>query len=122
MATIMSTFLGIESQLKVLHWQTGSYAKHKAFGKIFGSFSDLVDSFIEIYMGKYGKIALDGPEDAIQLSNIGEIIVEEFIDTVIEYLISFSDQLDDRKDSDLLNLRDEMIAEFNKLRYLLTLK
>jgi hypothetical protein len=122
MATIMSTFLGIEAQLKVLHWQTSSYAKHKAFGKVYDSLSDLVDSFMEIYMGKYGRIALEGSEDTIQLSNIGELNVDEFINTVLDYLISFDNKLNDQKDSDLLNLRDEMMAEFNKLKYLLTLK
>jgi hypothetical protein len=30
--------------------------------------------------------------------------------------------LDTRYDTDLLNLRDEMLAEINKLKYLLTLK
>jgi hypothetical protein len=122
MATIMSTFLGIEAQLKVLHWQTSSYAKHQAFGETNDRFSDLVDSFIEIYMGKNGKIALEGPEDAILLSNIGELSVDEFINTVIDYLISFDNKLNAQRDSDLLNLRDEMMAEFNRLRYLLTLK
>jgi Family of unknown function (DUF5856) len=122
MATIMSTFLGIEAQLKVLHWQTGSYAKHQAFGAVYDSLSDLVDSFMEIYMGKYGRIALEGSEDTIQLSNIGELNVDEFINTVLDYLISFDNKLNAQKDSDLLNLRDEMMAEFNKLKYLLTLK
>jgi hypothetical protein len=37
-------------------------------------------------------------------------------------LISFSDVLDDVQDTDLLNIRDEMLGEFNKLKYLLTLK
>lgn len=122
MATIMSSFLGIEAQLKVLHWQTSSYAKHQAFGKTYDSISELVDSFMEIYMGKNGKIALDGPDDTIQLSNIGELDTNDFINTVLDYLISFNNKLDDQRDSDLLNLRDEMMAEFNKLKYLLTLK
>lgn len=122
MATIMSTFLGIEAQLKVLHWQTSSYAKHQAFGATYDAFSDLVDSFMEIYMGKNGRIALEGAEDTIQLSNIGELSADDFINTVLDYLISFDNKLNDQRDSDLLNLRDEMMAEFNKLKYLLTLK
>ena len=32
------------------------------------------------------------------------------------------DQLDSRYDTDLLNLRDEMLADINQLKYLLTLK
>jgi len=33
-----------------------------------------------------------------------------------------TDQLDTRYDSDLLNLRDEMLSNINQLKYLLTLK
>jgi hypothetical protein len=30
-----STFLTIQAQFKILHWQTQSYAKHKAYGEIY---------------------------------------------------------------------------------------
>ena len=121
MATIVSTFLGIQAQFKVLHWQTGSYSKHKAFDGIYEAFDGLIDTFMESYMGKYGRVALDG-EDTFKLSNIGEMNIGEFLDTLTQFLLSFNNQLDDRKDSDLLNLRDEMLGEVNKLKYLLTLK
>ena len=122
MASIASTFLGVQSQFKVLHWQTQSYSKHNAYCGIYDSFSDLSDKFMEVYMGKYGRVALDGENDAIQLSNIGEMNVDEFVDTVVEFLCSLANQLNDKRDSDLLNIRDEMLAEVNKLKYLLTLK
>jgi len=122
MASIVSTFLGVQSQFKVLHWQTQSYSKHNAYCGIYDSFSDLSDKFMEVYMGKYGRVALDGENDAIQLSNIGEMNVDEFVDTVVEFLCSLTNQLNDKRDSDLLNIRDEMLAEVNKLKYLLTLK
>ena len=122
MASIVSTFLGVQSQFKVLHWQTQSYSKHNAYGGAYDSFSDLSDKFMEVYMGKYGRVALDGENDAIQLSNIGEMNVDEFVDTVVEFLCSLTNQLNDKRDSDLLNIRDEMLAEVNKLKYLLTLK
>ena len=40
----------------------------------------------------------------------------------MEYLIGMSGVLDPEADTDLLNIRDEMLAEFNKLKYLITLK
>jgi hypothetical protein len=33
-----------------------------------------------------------------------------------------STMLNPQEDSDLLNIRDEMLGEFNKLKYLITLK
>jgi hypothetical protein len=37
-------------------------------------------------------------------------------------LIEFSEDLDPRKDTDLLNLKDEMLGLLNKLQYLFTLE
>jgi len=121
MATAMSTFLGIQAQFKVLHWQTGSYAKHKAFYGIYEAFDGLIDSFMETYMGKYGRVAVE-EDDIINLMNIGEVNMGEYLDTLTQFLLSFNNKLDDHKDTDLLNIRDEMLAEINKLKYLLTLK
>ena len=122
MTSLMSTFLGIQSQFKVFHWQTQSYAKHQAYGGIYDTLSDLSDNFMEIYMGKYGRVALEGESDAILLGNIGEVNIEEFLETIVEFLLSFNNKLDNTRDTDLLNLRDEMLAAINKLKYLLTLK
>ncbi len=122
MTSLMATFLGIQSQFKVFHWQTQSYAKHIAYGDIYDALNALSDQFMEIYMGKYGRVALEGESDAILLGNIGEVNIEEFLETIVEFLLSLNHKLDSNKDSDLLNLRDEMLASINKLKYLLTLK
>lgn len=122
MISLMSTFLGIQSQFKVFHWQTQSYAKHIAYGGIYDTLNELSDEFMETYMGKYGRTALEGETDAILLVNIGEVNIEEFLETITEFLLSFNHKLDSNKDSDLLNIRDEMLGAINKLKYLLTLK
>jgi hypothetical protein len=44
------------------------------------------------------------------------------MDGITEFLVSFSDQLDTKYDTDLLNIRDEMLALINKSKFLLTLK
>jgi hypothetical protein len=44
------------------------------------------------------------------------------MDGICEFLVSMTDELDSRYDTDLLNLRDEMLGDINKLKYLLTLK
>jgi hypothetical protein len=122
MTSLMSTFLGIQAQFKVFHWQTQSYSKHKAYDGIYESLGGLVDTFMETYMGKYGRVALEGESDAILLGNIGEVNIEEFLETICEFLFSFNHKLDSNRDSDLLNIRDEMLGSINQLKYLLTLK
>lgn len=111
----------VQIQLRQLHWQTKSYAKHQAYGKIYEDMDDLIDMFAEVCMGKHGRPEYKGGY-TIQGKDISEISVQEFIDETCDFLISLTDVYDQSEDSDLLNLRDEILALFNKLKYLLTLK
>jgi hypothetical protein len=45
-------------------------------------------------------------------------MIDGFIDTAI----ALDDKVDAKKDSDLLNLRDELLGKLNQTKYLLTLK
>ncbi len=115
-------FLGLQFQFKILHWQTKGYARHKAFGEIYETLDGLVDEFVEICMGKHGRFTLDNSTDTIQMSNLTDLNIVEFLQTAKNRLIGFNNELSKEKDSDLLNLRDEMLGSINKLAYLLTLE
>lgn len=39
-------FLGLQSQIKIMHWQTKGYAKHKALDETLDELYDLVDQFV----------------------------------------------------------------------------
>lgn len=114
-AAIMLTAL---SQLKVYHWQTDSYARHMAFGAMYEALDVLVDRFTEVAMGKYGRPTFGV---ALQIKDTGKCKPEEFCDDMITILLALSSKLPAQHCADLLNIRDEMVAEFNKLKYLLTL-
>jgi hypothetical protein len=113
--------LGLQIQMKINHWQTKGYARHKAFGKFYDTLGDLIDTFVESAMGKYGRFILDNESKTIQLNNISELDIKGLVNTVREALVQMSEQLDP-SDTDLLNIRDEMLGEVNKLNYLLTLE
>jgi len=119
---LLIQLIGLQEQLRVLHWQTKSHARHVAYGEKYDSIGDLIDSFMEIYMGKYGRVEFDGEEGIIPLKNTKSLDLNGFFKSNLEFLMTLNDKLDDRKDSDLLNLKDEMMAELNQLRYLLSLK
>jgi hypothetical protein len=53
---LITKFLTLHNQLKVYHWQTDSYAQHLAFGGAYNEFTDLIDTFIEEFMGQYSRI------------------------------------------------------------------
>jgi hypothetical protein len=56
------------------------------------------------------------------MMNLNDLNIVEFLQTAKNRLIGFNNELSKEKDSDLLNLRDEMLGSINKLAYLLTLE
>lgn len=117
----VNLFLGVLAQLKIFHWQTKGYARHNAFGSTIDDIDGLVDDFVEEAMGQYGRFTLDDETNTIQLANLSDLKPIEMINTICDALIQISDQLDP-KDTNLLNLRDEILGKFQKLKYLLTLE
>jgi DNA-binding ferritin-like protein len=117
----INLFLGLQAQLRIFHWQTKGYARHNAFGVTYDTLEDLIDTFVEEAMGKYGRFVLDDETNVIQLTNLKELKPEAMLDTVILALNQFSEQFEET-DTNLLNVRDEMLGAINKLKYLLTLE
>jgi DNA-binding ferritin-like protein len=111
--------LGLQVQMKINHWQTKGYARHQAFGSFYDTLNDLIDTFVESAMGKYGRFILEDENKTIQLNNLSELDMKGLIVTVRKALVQM--ELDS-SDTDLLNIRDEMLGEVNKLSYLLTLE
>ena len=112
-------FLEVQSQLKVLHWQTKSHAKHVSFGETYNVLNDLIDNFVEVAMGIYGRFKLEEEETHISIQNLSDIDLLGLIKTVRSSLHQIEIN---PNDTDLLNIKDEMLAQVNKLSYLLTLK
>jgi DNA-binding ferritin-like protein len=118
---IILKMVQIQNQFRFVHWQTTSYAKHKAYGKIYEGLDDLIDEFAEACMGKHGRPKFDN-QFTLEFSDLSVFNLQEFTDGVEEFLISLDEVYDDKADSDLLNLRDEMLSLINKGKYLFTLK
>jgi len=117
----LSILLELQNQLRIYHWQTDSYAAHQAFGNAYEDLNESIDSFIEEFMGKYGKIRSDKGFN-ISLKNIDESDINNVINTAIEFLSKQLPSVLQEDDTNLLNIRDEMLGTLEKLKYLLTLK
>jgi DNA-binding ferritin-like protein len=117
---MIGSLIAMQNQFRVFHWQTESFAQHKAFGEAYETLEDLIDNFVEIYQGKNG---IQNPADGlkIKLENLDNDPVE-MIDVFIDYLQDDLTSMVDKKDTDLLNIRDEMLGALNKTKYLLMLK
>ncbi len=118
---IILKLVQIQNQFRFLHWQTNWDAKHRVYGEIYNNLTDLIDDFAEACMGKHGRYEFES-EFLITFQDISVLNLQEFIDAITEFLVSFNDHYDSKYDSDLLNLRDEILLQINKLKYLLTMK
>jgi hypothetical protein len=115
-------FLQTQFQLRILHWQTKGYARHIAFGETYETLDGLIDTFVEVCMGKHGRFILQEENKTIKADNLAEVGIVDFLQNIKTTLIGLSSELSKENDTDLLNIRDEMLASINKLAYLLTLE
>jgi hypothetical protein len=116
-------FLHLREQIKVYHWQTRVYARHIATDKVLIALDELIDKYVEIYIGKYGRPKLSQTSGTIRIQNMTEAGATKLIQSSIKHLqTKFVRKLSRDRDTDLINLRDEIVGELNKLLYLFTLK
>jgi hypothetical protein len=117
---IQTTMLQMQKQYQIFHWQTTSFSQHKSFGKIYEILDESIDTFIETYMGKYGRV-IAASKFNLEMSNYSDLNFVNATNSYIVFLIGLNDMLDETQDSDLLNIRDEILGNLNRLKYLLTL-
>jgi len=117
---IQTALMQMINQYKILHWQTKSYSQHKSFDGIFESLEENIDTFIETYMGKYGRVIAANAFN-LTLANYQDTDYIALTNKYIGFLIGLNNMLDKVQDSDLLNIRDEIVGSLNQLKYLLTL-
>lgn len=118
---ITRIFLEMLTTVKLYHWKTRSYAQHKATDELYEKLNESIDSFVEILLGK----------DQSRL-NMVEKRMPKMIDTSAmvdfrariyeyrEFLMDMNTYFDSRRDSDLLNIRDEILGHINQFLYLLS--
>lgn len=99
---------------------TTSYARHTAADRLVDTVSNLGDKFIETYIGKYGRPKYFYSNLNTRVMNDNEIIV--YFKECVSFLTASMDVIGVREtDTDLLNIRDELLSEINKTLYLFTL-
>lgn len=120
-ADILQVLMHVRDQVKIYHWQTMSFARHKATDDLVSSLDESIDDFAETYMGKYGRPHFTPKNSKFQVYDAtdkkGHIILEE----CINWLTNDLPKRLKKTDTDLLNIRDEIVGKLNKARYLFTL-
>ena len=120
--TIALTFIEMLNTIKLHHWKTMSFATHKATDELYSKLNENIDTFVEIMLGKSGG--------RINLTNVRSIPVYDFNDETsfkrkIESYRAFLTNLTMNSsimhdNTDLFNVRDELLGNLNQFMYLLT--
>ena len=118
-------FMEMLMMIKLYHWKTYSYATHKATDELYTKLNGNIDTFMEVLFGKTQirtnllncrKISL------IDLSSQEQLKRE--IEKYKTYLVDLSNNslMLKMTNTDLLNIRDEILGDLNQFLYLLTFK
>ena len=109
------SLIELRDKAHILHWETRVFSQHKALGKFYDELTELLDTFVETYMGKYGRMNLNG------LINVKVEDVDELMDETYVTLELMEPKID-KKCTDLLNILADMKELVNRTKYMLTLK
>jgi len=104
-------------QIHQIHWETRSFAEHKALGEFYEFLQDFKDEIIEKVMGYSGKRVKGFRVDIIKPN-------ENSVDVVDQVLV-FARELEMFGDAnmypDVCNMAQSLSGETAKVKYLLTL-
>jgi hypothetical protein len=117
---IIHVFLGILNTVKLYHWKTYSYAEHKATDDLYAKLNEHIDTFVEIMIGKDENrfSSLNKKLALIDYSSKKDLKARVY--SFRNFLTQMSKVLDPVQDSDLLNVRDEILGDINQFLYLMT--
>lgn len=126
---IVKMFFKILNTVKIYHWNTSQYAIHKATDELYDELNKNVDSFVEIMLGKSThknsfkqRIHLPKYTTITFLSPTTLNTFNDEIDKFITYLVNmtYDNKVNITNNSDLLNVRDEILGNLNQFKYLST--
>lgn len=119
--SVIKFFFHISNSVKLYHWQTKSFARHKATCDLFAQLTALIDDFVEVYMGRYGRPDFNG-SFKLNIKELTEENAHEYITECVDFLQRVLPKYLKENDTELMNIRDEMLSNLNKTLYLFTLE
>ena len=117
---IVRIFLEMLNTVKLYHWKTRSFSQHKATDELYDRLNENIDKFVEVLLGK-DQSRIQMVERSIILKDPSS--TKNFQNRILEYrgfLTDMNIYFDPSRDSDLLNIRDELVGDINQFLYLMT--
>ena len=116
---IIIFFIELLNMTKLYHWQTLSYATHKATDELYQELNSNIDKYVETMLGKIpSRPNLQLKSISLHnYNNLSQFLKE--IEKCKKFLIQINYSSDN---SDLFSIRDEILGNLNQFTYLLSLK
>ncbi len=121
-AEIVHLMMTLRNQVKLYHWQTMSFPRHKATDELVTKLDTNIDQFVEVYVGKYGRPKLTGKNSSIRLRNHSDKEAVALLREAVTWLNTDLNRYLKKGDTDLFNIRDTIVADLNQTLYLFTFK
>jgi len=113
--------LSMQDTVRLYHWQTKSHARHVATCQLLATLSPLIDTMVETYIGRYQRPDFSGGGVSVHLAELTEASAIEKLQAYGRWLKVDFPQLVRQHDTDLLNIRDEILAAIHQTLYRFTL-
>lgn len=112
--------MSLEIYTRMHHWNTTNYALHRATDKFIDILIEIMDKFVEVYIGLYN---VRPSFNQIRVDNccLTDIDDKKYIEILSSYVELIRGLTLDITKNELLNIRDELLSEMNKTKYLLSL-
>lgn len=111
----LQCFMSMLSQIKLYHWATMSYAKHKALDDLHDALSEKVDLLVEAYLGKYKKQPLR--KFTIETkANTQTDHIEKYLETIHSDVTAINGKF--KNCIEIQNILQDILAEIDKTQYL----
>ncbi|NBO99421.1 MAG: hypothetical protein EBU90_04740 [Proteobacteria bacterium] len=117
---IVQVFFHMTTTIKLYHWQTQVYSRHVATDGLLTQLHQLIDQFVETYIGRYRRPDFGGKLD-LEIEELTESSAQETLKYYIRFLKTKVPMYLKEDDTDLLNIRDEIVGVLNRTLYLFTL-
>lgn len=118
-AQLIGSVFSLLHQIKLFHWATTSYPKHKALDDLHSVLSDKTDLLVESYIGRFKKQPLK--HFTVNTSSHSDTSkIEKYIEGERDKLGAMCDKVFS-KAPELQNIVQEIMAEMDKTLYLLKL-
>jgi DNA-binding ferritin-like protein len=120
-SSFLRVLLQIESDTRLLHWYTTSHANHKATNALYSKLTEKIDEFVERALGRNRAVNVGKSFDVrVRVPTKSQLVSE--LKKAASFLEKDLPRSMNKRASDLLTTRDDLLGEIRKTLYLLSQK